>query len=50
MREHADKVAALLDKWIASRAALCQAEGIPEGHTARLIAQLSRLVMEIIEG
>ena len=49
MRERADRVVALLDKWLASRAELCKAEGIPDTHTATLVAQLGTHIMEIIE-
>jgi hypothetical protein len=45
-----DKVTMLLDKWLKSRNKLCEAEGIPESHTAQFIAQLSQLIMEYIEG
>lgn len=50
MRGHADKVVELLDKWLESRAKLCEAEGIPESHTAHLVAQLGQRIMELIEG
>ena len=50
MRENADKIVALLDKWLASRKKLCDAESIPESHTARLIDKLGRHIMELIEG
>lgn len=50
MRESADKLVALLDKWMASRAKLCEAEKIPESRAARLIGQLGNMVMELIEG
>lgn len=50
MRESADKIVVSLDKWIASRTELCKAESIPESHTAHLINQISKLVMELIEG
>ena len=50
MRAHADKVVELLDKWLESRAKLCEAEGIPENHTASLIAKLGTRIMELIEG
>ena len=50
MREHADKLVKLLDKWLESRARLSEAEGIPEAHTAQLMHQLSRCIMETIEG
>ena len=49
MRERADKVVVLLDKWLASRGELCKAEGIPDSHTANLVAQLGNHIMEIIE-
>lgn len=49
MRERADRVVVLLDKWLASRAELCKAEGIPDSHTASLVAQLGTRIMEIIE-
>ena len=50
MRDHADKVVELLDKWLESRSKLCEAEGIPESHTAHLVAQLGQRIMEMIEG
>lgn len=50
LHERADRVVVLLDKWLASRAELCKAEGIPDTHTARLVAQLGTRIMEIIEG
>lgn len=50
MRGHADKVVELLDKWLESRSKLCEAEGIPESHTAHLVAQLGQRIMEMIEG
>lgn len=50
MRGHADKVVELLDKWLESRAKLCEAEGIPESHTAHFIAKLGVRIMELIEG
>lgn len=50
MREHADKVVKLLDKWLVSRSRLCDAEGVPEKHTAHLVAQLGQHIMELIEG
>ena len=50
MKQHADKVVVLLDKWLESRAKLCEAEGIPESHTAHFIAKLGRRIMELIEG
>ena len=50
MCEHADRVTILLDKWLASRAQLCKAEGVPDSHTAHLIAVLGTRIMELIEG
>ena len=50
MREHADKIVVQLDKWLESRNKLCQAEGIPESHTAHLIANLGTRIMLMIEG
>ena len=50
MCEHADRVTILLDKWLASRAQLCKAEGVPDNHTAHLIAVLGTRIMELIEG
>lgn len=50
MCEHADRVTVLLDKWLASRAQLCKAEGVPDNHTAHLIAALGTRIMELIEG
>lgn len=50
MCEHADRVTVLLDKWLASRAQLCKAEGVPDNHTAHLIAVLGTRIMELIEG
>ena len=50
MRSRADKVVELLDKWLASRKQLCEAEGVPEKHNAHLVYQLSQRVMELIEG
>ena len=50
MRESGDKVVELLDKWLASRAKLCDSEGIPERHTAHLISQMGQRIMELIEG
>ena len=50
MRERADKIVVLLDKWLASREELCKAESIPDNHTARLVAQLGNHIMELIEG
>ena len=47
---HADRVAVLLDTWLDSRAKLCDAEGVPDGHTAHLIAVLGARIMELIEG
>lgn len=49
MRGHADMVVLLLDKWLTSRAQLCEAEGIPEAHTAHLISLLSEHITDIIE-
>ena len=49
MRGHADMVVLLLDKWLASRTRLCEAEGIPEAHTAHLITLLSERITDIIE-
>ena len=50
MCEHADRVTILLDKWLTSRAQLCKAEGVPDNHTAHLIAVLGTRIMELIEG
>ena len=50
MRADADKVVVLLDRWLASRAKLCEAQGIPESHTAHFIAKLGQRIMELIEG
>ena len=50
MRLHADKVVGLLDKWLASRVQLCEAEGIPTKHNAHLVAKLGQRIMELIEG
>lgn len=50
MRLRADKVVELLDKWLASRVQLCEAENIPTKHTAQLISKLGQRVMELIEG
>ncbi len=50
MCEHADRVTVLLDKWLESRAQLCKAEGVPDTHTAHLIAVLGTRIMELIEG
>lgn len=50
MCEHADRVTVLLYKWLASRAQLCKAEGVPDNHTAHLIAVLGTRIMELIEG
>ncbi len=50
MRLHADKVVELLDKWLASRKQLCEAEGIPAKHNAHLVAKLGQRIMELIEG
>ena len=50
MRLHADKVVELLDKWLASRVQLCEAEGIPTKHNAHLVAKLGQRIMELIEG
>ena len=50
MCEHADRVTVLLDKWLASRAQLCKVEGVPDNHTAHLIAVLGTRIMELIEG
>ena len=50
MRLRADKVIELLDKWLASRIQLCEAEGIPTKHNAHLVSKLSQRVMELIEG
>ena len=50
MCQSADEIVKLMDQWLASRAKLCEAEGIPENHTAALIEQLSQLLMECIEG
>ena len=49
MQEHADKVVVLLDRWLASRSKLCEAQGIPESHTAHLIARLGDEIMQLIE-
>jgi hypothetical protein len=49
MRGHADMVVLLLDKWLTSRKRLCEAEGIPEAHTAHLVTLLSGHITEIIE-
>ena len=50
MQQHADKVVVLLDKWLESRAKLCEAEGVPESHTAHFISKLGARIMELIEG
>ena len=50
MRESADQIVVLLDKWLASRAEMCKAEKISEGRTAQLVNQISQLVMELVEG
>lgn len=50
MREKADNLVVLLDKWLESRKKLCEAESIPEAHTAHFVDKLSRHIMEIIEG
>ena len=50
LRERADKVVVLLDKWLESRNKLCDAESIPESHTANLIAKMGTEIMELIEG
>ena len=50
MRLHADKVVESLDKWLASRVQLCEAEGIPTKHNAHLVAKLGQRIMELIEG
>ena len=50
MRSRADKVVELLDKWLASRKQLCEAEGVPAKHNAHLVYQLGQRVMELIEG
>ena len=47
---HADRVTVLLDAWLDSRAKLCAAQGIPDAHTAHLIAELGNLMMALIEG
>lgn len=49
MLEQADRVTVLLDTWLDSRAKLCAAEGVPDAHTAHLIAVLSTRIMELIE-
>lgn len=49
MRGHADMVVLLLDKWLTSRKRLCEAEGIPEAHTAHLVTLLSDHITDIIE-
>ena len=49
MREQADKVVVALDKWLVSRAKLCEAEGIPESHTAHLIELMSDEIIRLIE-
>ena len=49
MRGHADMVVLLLDKWLTSRKRLCEAEGIPEAHTAHLVNLLSDHITDIIE-
>lgn len=49
MRGHADMVVLLLDKWLTSRKRLCEAEGIPEAHTAHLVTLLSERITDIIE-
>ena len=50
MKKHADKVVVLLDKWLDSRAKLCEAQGVPENHTAHFIAKLGIRILELIEG
>ena len=50
MRLHADKVVELLDKWLASRIQLCEAENIPTKHNAHLVSKLGQYAMELIEG
>lgn len=50
MRTSAEKVVKLLDKWLVTRAELCNAEDIPEVHTAYLISQVGQRIMELIEG
>lgn len=50
MRERADKAVALLDKWLESRAKLCEAENIPESHSAFLIGELARSIQQLMEG
>lgn len=47
--DRADRVAVLLDKWLASRAQLCEAEDIPESHTTNLVARLGAQLIEIIK-
>lgn len=50
MRECADRIVPLLDQWIETRAGLSKTEEIPDAHTAHLIEQLARRIMEMIEG
>lgn len=49
MRGHADMVVLLTEKWLTSRKRLCEAEGIPEAHTAHLVNLLSGHITDIIE-
>lgn len=50
MREKADKIVVMLDKWLESRKKMCEAEKIPEAHTAHFVDKLGRHIMELIEG
>ena len=45
----ADELPLLFDKWQAARARLCKSQGIPESHTASLVAQLISEMHALIE-
>ena len=49
MRNHADKAVKCLDQWLASRVKLCDAEGVPDSHTAFLISELASCIQQLME-
>lgn len=50
MRQAGDELIPLLDKWLATRAKIAEAEGIPEAHTAHVIQSMAQQIQELIEG
>ena len=50
MRQAGDELIPLLDKWLATRAKIAEAESIPEAHTAHVIQSMAQQIQELIEG